>query len=131
MSYVTNEAALIVIIEALGYKRVPGSAEIDEAIKSHGHKGYTLKPTGSSDEVNTTSSSYVTTDEIQVEVSYRNNDDGDIAVNYDLFLAIELAIQNNTLFKNWTDKRLFGRMKNHDKHSRGTLRFFWGVRSCG
>jgi|SRR5690606_27113198 len=131
MSYSDNQDNLITIIENLGYRKLPNLSRIDESIRSHGEKGYTVEPTGSSDEENTTSSNYVTTDEILVEVAYKNVDDDERKNNYDDFIALELAIQNDGLFKGWTAKREFGRMNNFNFHSKGTLRFNWGVRTCG
>jgi hypothetical protein len=129
MSYADNQTTLITLIENLSYRRLPNLLKVDESIKSHGEKGYALKPTGSDDYVNTTSDSYITTDLVRVEVVYKNVNDDERAANYDLFLALEDAIQESSLFKGWKTRE-FSELNNFNFYSRGVLVFYWGVRSC-
>lgn len=131
MSWKSNKATLVTLLESMGYRKLAGTLDIKDAPETMNHKVFVAQPTGSDDEHNVTNDGYITTDSVNLEILYLTMDDDRRDDNYDDFLAVELAINNQRdLFKGWEDKRVFERLPDHQNKWVGRLNFKWGIRSC-
>jgi len=134
MSWTTEKAAIKSAITGISrtpaYRLIPEILDLEQAPESYRNGGFVIKPIGSNNPSNITSSKFITTDVAQVDVSYLCNNDTERDTAFDDFLTVESTIKAISGFSGYYTIRTFERVKDHQFYFKGTLRFYIGIRSC-
>ena len=130
MSAVTDKAAIVSAMTALGYTEIGGELPISERSEPQRHKTYTYSY-GEPDILDLPSSAAVTSDLIILEIAYIKNNSITHASNMDLLRAVHSALKSLTNFAGLESMEL---LKDEDTENGyndiGRLVFYYNFRLC-
>jgi len=126
MSWVSDKAALISILTASGYSRVPENLVGDEMDKSLEDFTYTLQ-LGEADTEEMTSGMVISSNLVIITFYYFNSSTDEYDLNYDNFISVCSSIKDLANF-NGTNKINYERTS--PETAEGTFEFYFGSYTC-
>jgi hypothetical protein len=127
MTWVTDKTALINLLTALDYSRIPENLTGEESDKSQEDFTYTLE-LGSPDTEELTSNATLNSDLVILTVYYFNASTEEYDANYDNFISVCSSIKDLTNYRGTERIEPFERIS--PEQSKGTIQFYFGDYVC-